>query len=209
MYSLPYFTDQDQARVMEFIHAHPFAFLCGADKQNQPVATQIPVFIDQRGDQLFLSGHMMRKTDHHLAFEHNPHVLAVFTGPHTYVSASWYEKGNTASTWNYMSVHARGELRFLGHEELLHILRRTTDHFEQPGSGANFKDLSTDYVESLSKAIVAFEVEVKELKNTFKLSQNHEEKTYGAIVEQLSAQPGDAKLVADEMVKRSGELFKK
>ena len=208
MYNLSQFTETDQSRVIDFMHAHPFALLCGADAAGQPVATQIPVFIDRRGDKVVLSGHMMRKTDHHLAFESNPKALAVFTGAHTYVSASWYEDKQSASTWNYMSVHAVGRLRFLGHDELLQVLKRTTDHYENnPYSGANFDDIPMADIEKMSKAIIAFEMEVETLKNVFKLSQNKDEKTYSTVVAKLAEQPGDSEIIAHEMMKRSDELF--
>ena len=113
MYSLPYFKEQDQERVLEFIKQHPFAFLAGCDADGRPVATQIPLFIDERDGKLFLSGHMMKNTDHQKAFMQNNNVLAVFTGANTYVSASWYEDKQQGSTWNYISVHAKGQLRFL------------------------------------------------------------------------------------------------
>lgn len=210
MYSLSQFTEKDQIRVIEFMHANPFAFLCGSDKNNHPVATQVPLFIDRRGDQLFLSGHMMRKTDHHLAFEFNPQVLAVFTGAHTYVSASWYDDKKQASTWNYMSVHASGKLRFLGHDELISVLKRTTNHFENnPYSGANFDDISREDIEHMARAIVAFEVEVNELKNVFKLSQNKNREDYSHVVQKLSASAGDGEKIAAEMIRREDELFGK
>src|ERR1044071_352985 len=98
MYNLPYFKEKDTAVVLQFVKEHPFAFITGCDAENKPVATQIPVFIDERDGKLFLSGHIMRNTDHHKAFEHNPHVLAVFTGAHTYVSASWYDDKKQGST---------------------------------------------------------------------------------------------------------------
>ena len=69
MYNLPYYKEQDPHVVMDFIRAHPFAFLAGADADGHPVATQVPVFIDTRDEKLFLSGHIMRNTDHHKAFE--------------------------------------------------------------------------------------------------------------------------------------------
>src|SRR4051812_34530152 len=102
MYRLPYFKEQDQQAVMDFIYQHPFAFIAGCDVEGKPVATQIPVFIEEREGLLFLTGHMMRNTDHHLSFEKNPHTLCVFTGSHTYVSATWYSDPHQASTWNYM-----------------------------------------------------------------------------------------------------------
>lgn len=209
MYNLPYFTENDPEVVKEFIRRHPFAFLTGCGADNKPVATQIPVFIDEKEGGIFLSGHMMKNTDHHKAFLQNPNALAVFTGAHTYVSASWYEDKQQASTWNYMSVHIRGQLRFLGEQALLDILRRTTNHFENnPHSGANFEDLPGEYVQKLAKAIVAFEIQAQEMNNVFKLSQNRDEKSYHTIISKLDAQDEDGRKIAAEMRQRTSQLFK-
>ena len=194
---------------MDFIRQHPFAFIAGCSEDGKPVATQIPVFIDERDGKLFLSGHIMKNTDHHKAFLHNSNVLAVFTGAHTYVSASWYEDKQQGSTWNYISVHAKGILKFLDEQALLDVLKRTTNHFENnPYSGANFEDLSTEYIQRLAKAIIAFEVEVLQIDNVFKLSQNRDEKSYHTIMEKLEAQDADGKYIAEEMKKRTSQLFK-
>jgi transcriptional regulator len=209
MYDLPYFKEEDQQKVIEFIRSHPFAFLSGCDAANKPVATQVPCFIEERSGKLFLSGHIMRNTDHHKAFEQNSSVLAVFTGAHCYVSASWYSNPQTAATWNYMSVHAKGRLTFLDEAALLRVLEHTTDHFENdPHSPANFKHLPSEYVQKLARAIVAFEVEVESMDNVFKLSQNRDEKSYDNIIHQLQQQDHDAKVIADEMKLRKKEVFK-
>ena len=200
MYSLPYFKEHEHEVVMEFIHQHPFAFLSGCDENNRPVATQIPVFIENRGEKLFLTGHMMRSTDHHKAFEKNPNVLCVFTGHHTYVSATWYSNPHQASTWNYMSVHAKGQLRFLGEDALVEVLRKTSLHFENGNvqSSTVFDNLPEDYRNRLMKAIVAFEVEVEEISNVFKLSQNRDHESYRHIIQKLKEGDGDGKTIAVE-----------
>jgi transcriptional regulator len=209
MYNLPYFKEHDDATILKFIKENPFAFLCGCDAANKPVATQVPVFIDEKEGKLFLSGHVMRNTDHHKAFLQNSHVLAVFTGAHTYVSASWYSNKQQASTWNYMSVHAKGTLRFLDEQALLGVLKRTTNHFENnPHSGSNFEDLQEEYVQRLVTAIVAFEVEVNQIDNVFKLSQNRDEKSYHNIIGKLEEQGADANEIAGEMKRRSSQLFR-
>jgi transcriptional regulator len=90
------------------------------------------------------------------------------------------------------------------------ILKRTTSHFENnPYSGANFDDLPREYVDKMVKAIVAFEIEVTEMDNVFKLSQNRDEKSFHNIVEKLEAQNEDGRRVAEEMKKRTSRLFKK
>lgn len=210
MYDLNYFKEKDGTVVLDFIKQYPFAFITGCDVNNKPVATQIPVFIDERDGKLYLSGHIMKNTDHHKAFAHNPEVLAVFTGPHTYVSASWYDDKKQASTWNYTSVHAKGRLSFLDEQALLVILKRTTDHFENnPNSPSNYDDLPAEYVAKLVKAIVAFEIEVETFDNVFKLSQNRNEKSYHNIIEALDKRndPESTK-VAEEMKKRIEQMNK-
>jgi transcriptional regulator len=209
MYNLSYFKEEDKAVVLQFIKEHPFAFITGCDETNKPVATQIPVFIDERGGKLFLSGHIMKNTDHHKAFLHNANVLAVFTGAQTYVSASTYDNQNQASTWNYMSVHAKGILSFLDHDSLLNILKRTTDHFEgnDPHSPSSFDNLPDAYVQHLSKAIVAFEIEVTEIDNVFKLSQNRNEKSYHNIIQSLhERKDAGSETIATEMEKRIDQM---
>jgi len=208
MYQLPDFIETDQQKVLDFVKAHPFAFICGSDAMHHPVATQIPCFIEERAGRLYLSGHIMRNTDHHKAFEHNPAVLAVFTGAHTYVSASWYSNPQTASTWNYMSVHAKGTIRFLDETALLEVLKHTTNHFENnPHSPANFEQLPPEYVARLTKAIVAFEIAVESLENVFKLSQNRDKSSFERIATELAAQGGDGAVIAAEMEARKDELF--
>ncbi len=202
MYKLSYFQQSDPAIVLAFMRANPFVVLCGTNAAGQPVATQVPVFIDERDGQLFLSGHIMKNTDHHKAFEENANALVIFTGPHAYVSASWYEEKKTASTWNYISVHAKGKIVFTDQQALINILKRTTDHFENdPQSPAAFDQLPAEYVEKLSHAIVAFEIRVEELNNVFKLSQNRDDSSYQNIMEHLNKGDANAREIAAEMAK--------
>ena len=129
MYNLPYYKEKDAALVLAFMKEHPFAMLMGVDAENKPVATQIPFLFVEKEGHLYLRGHIMKGNDHHKAFMDNNQVLAVFTGPHTYVSASWYENNKQASTWNYMAVHAKGELTFLDDAGLLVMLEELTANF--------------------------------------------------------------------------------
>lgn len=211
MYNLPYFKEKDGEVVLKFMREHPLVFLSGVDEENKPVATQVPVFIDEKEGKLFLTGHIMRNNDHHKAFEKNPNVLAVFTSPHVYVSATWYDNPHQASTWNYMSVHAKGTIRFGDLDDLVSILKRLTLHYENNNSDSTtvFDNLSSSYKEPLMKAIVAFEVEVISIDNVFKLSQNRDEKSYNNIIAKLEEQGSDGRFIANEMRKRQQQLFDK
>ncbi|HEU5167448.1 MAG TPA: FMN-binding negative transcriptional regulator [Chitinophagaceae bacterium] len=211
MYNLPYFKEEDAEVVLQFMREHPFVFLTGVTEENKPVATQVPVFIDEKNDKLFLTGHIMRNTDHHKAFEQNDSVLAVFTSPHVYVSGTWYDDPHQASTWNYMSVHAKGHIRFGNGDDLVAILRRLTLHYENNNTASTtiFDNLPSEYTGRLMKAIIAFEVEITSIENVFKLSQNRDEKSFHTIIGKLNEQGSDGKFIAEEMKKRQHQLFGK
>jgi len=210
MYSYPHYKEQDREKVIEFMRDHPFVTLIGCDNKGRIEATQIPVLIEEKEDKLFIRGHIAKKSNHHQAFEENPNVLALFTGAHTYVSGSWYA-GNPqqASTWNYISVHARGQIKFLDENSLIGLLKKLSLHFEKGDlqSSTIYQNLPVEYKEKLIKAIVAFEIEVTELDNVYKLSQNRDEKSYDNIVQQLKQKEGEAKEIGDLMELRKKKVF--
>lgn len=208
MYNVPHFKTSDQQEVIAFMHDHPFVILCGADNSGQPIATHVPVLFEERDDKLFLRAHVMKKQEHTNAFHQNQKVLAIFYGPHTYISASWYENKKTASTWNYQAVHAKGILRFLEDDELHQLLTSLTEKFENnPHSPALVQKMDEDYVRKMMQAIIAFEIEIVSIEHVFKLSQNRDEHSYNHIIQELDEQDPDAKYIASEMKRKSGDLF--
>jgi transcriptional regulator len=199
MYDIPYFKAGHPDEVIAYMRAYPFALICGADESGKPVATQIPFLFEQREDKLFLQGHFMKKQDHTNAFLKNPNVLVVFSGAHTYVSASWYENKQIASTWNYQSVHAAGTIRFQDASFLYQLLTRLTETYERPGSPSLVQHMDPAYVEKMMQAIIAFEVEVLSVRNVFKLSQNRDKQSQENIITHLSNQGEDAREIARVM----------
>ena len=207
MYHVPYFKANENSEVLAFMKAHPFVTICGIDKNNFPVATHVPVLIIERDGKLFLQAHIMRKQDHHLAFENNANVLVIFQGANAYVSSSWYHNDDRGSTWNYQAVHAKGQLRFLTDQELLALLSNLTAHFEKdPDSPSQVKNLSEAYMKTNMKAIVAFEIEITDLQHVFKMSQNRNKKSYHNIVEQLEKGDLASITVAEAMKKNSHQI---
>ena len=210
MYNYPHYKEQDKEKLVEFMRGNPFITLIGCDDKGRIEATQIPAMVQEKEGKLFIYGHIAKKSDHHQAFEENPNVLALFTGAHTYVSGAWYS-GNPhqASTWNYISVHARGQIKFLDEPALIELLKRLSLHFENNNTASStiYDNLPVDYKEKLIKAIIAFQIEVVELDNVYKLSQNRDEKSYDNIVQQLKQQEGDAKEIGDLMEERKSKVF--
>lgn len=209
MYDLPYYKENNEQVIKEFIDLYPFAFLTGCDSENKPVAAQVPVFIEEMNGRKVLRGHIMKNTEHHRAFLQNENVLVVFTGHNTYISGTWYSNPHTPSTWNFMSVHAKGLIKFLDDNALIEVLKMTSLHFENYNqqSATIYDNLPPDYTQKLMKAITAFEIEVKEIDNVFKLSQDRDAESYRNIIDKLKGQGENGQVIADEMEKRFREVF--
>jgi len=200
MYKAPYFTTDNQEEILEFMHQNTFITLVGFDGEF-PVATQVPVKTVIDGGVIKLIGHIMTKTDHCKAFEQNPNVLAIFTGAHAYISASVYENPQSASTWNYKTVQAKGTIRLLNSEETYQVIKDLTDKYEDPNSSpAAFNKMDDTYIQKHLKAITGFEILVINIEHVFKLSQNHSAVNKESIIKNLE-KSGDvlAKEMAGEM----------
>lgn len=200
MYLTNHFSTAEQADILAFMQSNSFATLCGVHADGFPVATHVPVMISLRNNQLFLQAHIMRKQAHTNAFEQNDKVLAIFNGPHAYISAQHYEPQNTASTYNYSAVHASGIIRFLGEAELFEMLKNLTAKYEKdPASPSQMQHMSEDYIQSNMKAIVAFEIEVTQLQHVFKWSQNKPSHIQDDIIQHLTKGSLEKQLAAEEM----------
>jgi len=201
MYKLPYFQEEDQDKVIAFMKENAFAIVTGFG-EGYPVASHLPLNFETRADKIFLTGHLMKNTDHHKAFEKNENVLVIFTGPHCFVTAEWYTDSRVGSTWNYITVHAKGKIKFLDEAATRKAVHDITNKYMGTGNTASFDKLSDDYISKMVKAIVGFEIEVTAFDNVFKLSQNHDENERKKIIEKLKERgDGQSLAVAMEMEK--------
>ena len=203
MYNISYFKENDKEEIIAFMKENSFAIITGFG-ESFPVATQIPLEVEEKDGKLFLHGHIMKKTDHHIAFEKNHNVLALFTGPHCYVSASWYNDPQSASTWNYMTLHAKGKITFTDDEGTYEAIKTVTNKYEGTETKAAFNNMPKEYVLPLLKAIVGFNIEVESIENVFKLSQNKKQEEQLNIISQLRKRNNndDDLQIASEIEKR-------
>lgn len=209
MYNYPHYKEADPKEVIAFMQAHPFAMVMGVTKDGRIEATQIPVLIEAREEKIYISGHIARKSSHHTALAESLNALVVFTGPHSYVSGSWYDNPQQASTWNYISVHARGTVQWMEEERFIDFLKKLSLHFENynQASSTAYDNLPQDYLDKLRKAIVGFEIEVSELDNVHKLSQNRDEKSYDNIIKELDKGNEDSRKISQVMQDRKTKVF--
>jgi len=209
MYNFSYFKEKDKEVIMEFLAENPFAFMTGSFQSGTHVATQIPILFEERNGELYLQGHIMRNTDHHKAFDENPNILLVFTGPSCYVSASWYSNPQIGSIWNYMSVHIAGQVQFMSDDELIQFMKKLTLKFEKGNaqSPTFYDNLPDSFLSKMMPAIVGLEIKAEKLENVFKLSQNRDEKSNLNIISKLKEIGGYSEMIANEMIKRQSKLF--
>ncbi|MEQ1553404.1 MAG: FMN-binding negative transcriptional regulator [Ferruginibacter sp.] len=203
MYKSAHFTETNTQAIINFLKANSFAIITGFGA-TYPESTQIPLEIEEKNGKIYFSGHLMKKTDHHKAFEENENVLVLFTGPHCYVSASWYNNPQSASTWNYMTVHAKGKIKFTDEEGTYNIIKVLTEKYENAESIAAFNKIPKEYIMQHIKAIVGFNIEVDSLENVFKLSQNKTEAEKINIISKLRERncTDDDIQIANEIEKR-------
>ena len=159
----------DEAGARRLIEAHPFATLVTAVPGAAPHVTHLPLLLDDAGGALI--GHMARPNPHWQAFEHGD-TVAVFHGPHAFVSRGWYaEPGNNVPTWNYATVHVTGRPQVVDGPATRAAVERLAARFEP----ASLAPMAEAKVASLLKGIVAFAMPIARLEAKFKMSQNKPE----------------------------------
>ena len=173
LYRPTHFREDDPAALLAFVERHAFGTLVSAGAKGLDVS-HIP-FLPERGadGRLRLLGHVARANAQWEALPAAAHVVAIFEGPHAYVSPSWYGEHPSVPTWNYAVVHAHGRVRLMDEAGLRSLLERLSRHYEGDRPNAwRFSALPGDYVAKMLRAIVGFELEVERLEGKFKLSQN-------------------------------------
>ena len=172
MYIPAAFRETETDRLHAFLHEHSFALLT-THGAGGLVASHLPLLIDPtRGPLGTLVGHFAKANGQ--ALDAGAECLAVFSGPHAYISPTWYETPNTVPTWNYVAVHAYGALKLIEDKtELARILAVTVEKYEGHRSPPWPFDAGTDFHQKLLDGIVGFEVEITRLEGKWKLNQNH------------------------------------
>jgi transcriptional regulator len=148
-----------------------------------------------------LRGHISKENPQWTAFVSDNKVLAVFTGPHSYISSSWYDHENVP-TWNYTAVHIYGTITILEGDEVIDSLTNLVDKYEQTSKcPVRVANLSKKTMIQ-TRGIVAFEIKIEEIQATNKMSQSRDSKNYENIITELENTGNPQSVaVAKEMAK--------
>jgi transcriptional regulator len=190
MYVPKHFDAPDQAWCHVLIERESFALLVSTGGDGAPFATHLPLLLDRdRGPRGTLVGHLARANPHARLLAEGASTLAVFQGPHAYVSPGWYRVHPSVPTWNYVAVHAYG--RPVVVEEpgrVKALLDRLVKTYEDGRAEPwRFDTLPGDYVDGMIRGIVAFELPIDRLEGKAKLSQNRGAEDRASAIQGLEA----------------------
>ena len=203
VYLPPHFTETRTDVLLAHIERYDFGLLI-SNAPDGPIASQIPFLLERRGPDIVLEGHLARPNPHIAALGAGE-ALAVFAGPHAYVSPAWYGAGPAVPTWNYATVHAYGPTRRVDDTDWLRdLVRRLSERHEMREPAPwRMQELPENYVQSMLKGIIGVEIAVARLEGKFKLSQNRPAGDRPRIIAALDARgEPDSAAVADLMRNR-------
>ncbi|MGN5376768.1 FMN-binding negative transcriptional regulator [Streptomyces lasalocidi] len=181
MFVPSFYREPDSSWMVDLIRGNPLALaVTNGSPEDGPFATHLPVIFDPGTSADWsgelpgatLLGHMNRANPHWKALETGSVLLLTFTGPHSYVSPTVYEKTPAAPTWNFTSVHVRGVIEKIDTvDETLEVVKSTVRAFE--GAFGNGWDMteSLGYFRQIVPAVGAFRFTVTGAEGMFKLSQ--------------------------------------
>jgi transcriptional regulator len=226
MYIPSAFRVDDTSQLFDFIHANGFAVLVTALVTDQPpIATHLPLMLSERDGKPVLVGHFAKANPQWQLSDQRP-VLAIFHGPHSFISAAWYGRQNAVPTWNYVAVHVTGTLRVISdRDRLFQIVKELTKKYEAPsdevssdaepsdaGSSAessaertatkawSLYSLDANFLESMLSGIVGFEIEIDRIEGSWKLNQHHDEERRQRVVNALRLRGSESEVsIADLM----------
>jgi len=202
MYIPRRYEQKDKEKIHAFIKEHSFAILITV-LEGRPVGTHIPLQLETGDDgKDSLLGHISIGNEQKYTLSDGASVLAIFQGPHAYVSPRWYTQLNVP-TWNYISVHVYGTVRLMEGQALREALSRLIDTYEQPlPHPVKMEEIPEKVLEDDFRGIVGFRIVIDEIQAAWKLSQNRDEQSYHQVIERLESGDEVSRAVADEMKKR-------
>ena len=173
VYLPPAFTEARPEVLVAHIERHDFGLLVSHGAAGL-VASHIPFLVERHDEELHLLGHLARPNPQVEDLSVSREVLAIFSGPHAYISPSWYADGPSVPTWNYVDVHAYGRLQLVEADDWLgRLLRRLSDRHEAGNPAPwRMRDLPEAYLAGMLKGIIGLDITVTRLEGKFKLSQN-------------------------------------
>jgi transcriptional regulator len=194
VYTPRYFAENDPEELLRIVREFSFATLITAGAELS--ITHVPLIY--RGTSHSLVGHLAKANPHWKQFDGEATSVAVFTGPHAYISPSWYVNQPSVPTWNYAAVHVHGRPSIVedAYESLLEMVAFYDPDLAESSPGS----MSDEFVRSRVPAVVAFEMPIERIEGKFKLSQNRQPEDKQSVIQHLSeSAPDVAKMMRERL----------
>ncbi len=201
MYIPEIYKNEDPSDINNFIKTNSFGILINQTK-GKIWGTHIPIELENNVmGKPTLQGHISKENPQWESFTDNEEVLAIFSGPHSYISSSWYDHENVP-TWNFIAVHVYGKIRILDEAAGLENLKKLVEKYESSSENpVKIENLSKKTMMQ-TRGIVSFEIEITEIHAQKKLSQNRDDKNHENIITELEkTNTNNSKEIAKEMTK--------
>ena len=203
MYIPASFAETNLTVLHDFIKQHSFGQLV-SQVDGAPFVTHLPFLLDTTVAELgCLVGHMARANPQWNQFSHQT-ALAVFSGPHAYISPTWYEAEHVVPTWNYIAVHAFGRVEVIeDRAELLEIVRKSASVYERSMPRPWSFDAKATFIEKLLAQIVGFRLVIDRLEGKWKLNQNQPAERREKVIRALTERGGDDALAMAAAIRQT------
>jgi transcriptional regulator len=203
VYIPEHFCVREDADAVAFMRNHPFAILI-SNNGSEPFATHLPFSIQEREGKVSLRGHVAKANPHWRYLEQQPQCIAIFQGPHAYISPSNYTAYESVPTWNYAAVHVYGHARLFSSEADVHAMLYVLMEEFEPEYRMQWEDLSSTFRENMLRQIVGFEIEVSKIEGKFKLSQNRTREDQTNVIASLEKEKDSTVSGVARMMKEQG-----
>ena len=168
----------------------------------------LPLLIkNEDGQSYSLNGHIAKVNPFWQQIRQGDKVVAVFHGPNCYISPNHYptklEHGKAVPTWNYVVVHAEGNIKFHHDKEWLytHIDELSQQHEQKSEKPWSINDAPEDYIQKMLPAIVGIEISINNIEGQWKLSQNQPAKNQQGVIQGLmDTENPNAQAIAKMMI---------
>ncbi len=181
MYLPRHFEQTDERALWAFVDDHPFGTLLTI-AAGRPFASHVPFLADRDGARLHC--HIARANPQWRHLESSPAVLAIFAGPHGYISPTWYVEPGGVPTWNYAVVHAEGDAHII--DDIEHK-RRHVEALAAKFERGRPAPWTPSFDPHRLTGIVGVQIRVAKLEGKFKLSQNRSAADRAAVIAALEA----------------------
>ncbi|MBL8178983.1 MAG: FMN-binding negative transcriptional regulator [Bryobacterales bacterium] len=168
--------ERDVGAIYSFLEEFPFATVV----TGKPglMASHVPLLLERGGGGLGrIEGHLAKGNPQLRCFDGEQETLAMFRGPHAYISPAWYETEQAVPTWNFAAVHVTGRARLVEDMEKLKafVTRLTERHERHEGTKWSMDGLSESYKQNMLRGAVMFEMEIERMEAKFKTGAERSE----------------------------------